>query len=76
MTVMLFENTAIVLERVVAVEFDEPCAGDESVRVFLSGMNRPVELFVPDPEATCLQICAALSRLTCNNPGSPTLKAT
>ena len=63
MNVLSFGNTAIVLERVVAIQCDEPFSGDEAVRVFLSGLREPVELFVPDPEKTYLDICAAVSRL-------------
>ena len=63
MSILNLGHTAIVLERVVAVEYDEPFSDGEAVRVFLSGMLRPIEMFVEDPEATYLQICAALSKL-------------
>ena len=63
MTVLCFGNSAIVLERVVAIQCDEPFSGDEAVRVFLDGKTAPVELFVEDPEAAYLQLCAALTKL-------------
>ena len=63
MKVLSFGNAAIVLERVVAIECDEPFSGDEAVRVYLSGLSHPIELFVEDPEKTYLDICAAVNHL-------------
>ena len=63
MNVLSIGNTAIVLERVVAIQCDEAFSGDEAVRVFLIGLAAPIELFVPDPEKTYLELCAALARL-------------
>lgn len=63
MNVMSIGNTAIVLERVVAIQCDEAFSGDEAIRVFLAGCSAPVELYVADPETTYLELCAALSRL-------------
>ena len=64
MKVLSFGNTAIVLERVVAIQCDEPFSGDEAVRVYLSGLSNPVELFLEDPEKAYLDICAAISKLS------------
>jgi hypothetical protein len=61
MTILSFENTAIVVERVVAVQCDEPFSGDEAVRVYMAGLIHPIELFVEDPEKTYLQICAQVA---------------
>jgi hypothetical protein len=63
MTILNIETTAIVLESVVAIQFDPPYASDESVRVFFSGMCQPIELYTPDPEKTFLEICAAIAKL-------------
>ena len=63
MSVISIGNTAIVLERVIAIQCDEAFSGDEAVRVFLVGMSHPLELYVEDPEKTYLELCAALSRL-------------
>lgn len=62
MTIQSFGNTAIVLEHIVAVEMDEQFSGGEAVRVYLAGMLRPLELFVPEPEKTYLAICAAVAK--------------
>jgi hypothetical protein len=56
-------NTTIVLEKVLAVERDPELKGEEAVRVYLSGRESPIELFVEDPEKTHLDICAALAAL-------------
>ena len=56
-------NTVIVLERVIAVEHDPEFKGEEAVRVYLAGRENPLELYVPDPEKTHLELCAALSKL-------------
>jgi hypothetical protein len=56
-------STTLVLEKVLAVERDPECKGEEAVRVYLSGRESPLELFVEDPEKTQLEICAALSAL-------------
>jgi len=64
MTILNFGNTAIVVERIVAVQCDEPFSGDEAVRVHMSGLIHPIELFVEDPEKTYLQICAAIAALS------------
>lgn len=63
MTVLSFGNTAIVIDRVVAIQCGEALRGDEPVRVCLEGLVNPVELVVEDPETTYLEICAAISRL-------------
>lgn len=63
MTVINFGATALVAERIVAVECDELFSGDEAVRVYLEGLPRPIELFVEDPEKAYLEICAAISKL-------------
>jgi hypothetical protein len=63
MNVLNIGNTAIVLERVVAIQCDEAFSGDEAIRVFLAGLAVPIELFVEDPEKTYLELCASLSRL-------------
>ena len=63
MNVMSIGNTALVLERVIAIQCDEAFSGDEAVRVFLVGMSHQLELYVEDPEKTYLELCAALSRL-------------
>ena len=63
MNVFSVGNTAIVLQRVVAIQHDEEFSADEAVRVYLAGMSHPLELFVSDPETTYLEICAALARL-------------
>jgi len=67
-TLLNFGNTAVVVERIVAVQVDEPMSGDEAVRVFVAGLPGPIELFVEDPERAYLEICAAISKLT---PGKP-----
>ena len=64
MKILSFGNTAIVLERVVAIEWDELFSGDEAVRVYLSGLSAPVELFVEDPEKAYLDLCAAISKVS------------
>jgi hypothetical protein len=48
---------------VLAIQCDEPFSGDETVRVYLSGLSHPIELFVEDPERAYLDICAAISNL-------------
>jgi hypothetical protein len=63
MQVLTIDNTAIVVERVVAVERDDPFSREEAVRVYLEGLPRPIELFVEDPEKTFLEICAAISQV-------------
>ena len=63
MTGLTFGNTAIVTDRIVAVQCVEAFSGDEAVRVHLSGMNHPLELFVEDPEKTYLELGAAISTL-------------
>ena len=63
MTIFNIDTTAIVLEQVVAIQFDPPYSSDEAVRVFLFGMFQPLELYTSDPEKTFLEICAAISKL-------------